>query len=75
MPQTASTSERSRQWHTVHIMYFLIYGTGSSYAHAYYVILLGINDELKKWRLGKGSIFENCNIVEMRLRKWSGFYV
>ena len=34
---------------------------------------LGINDELKKWRLGEASIFENCNIVEMRLRKWSGF--
>ena len=27
----------------------------------------------KKWRLGEVNIFENCCIMEMRLRKWSGF--
>ena len=56
-----------------------IYGTGSSYAHAYYVTKwrttytqYKLHVE-KKWRLGEVNIFENRGIVEMRLRKWSGF--
>ena len=58
---TASTSERGRQWH----VYFLIYGTGSSSAHAYYVTKwrtthTGINDELKKWRLGEENGADLC---------------
>ena len=34
---------------------------------------LKIQITLKKWRLGEVNIFENYGIVEMRLRKWSGF--
>ena len=54
-------------------------GTGSSSAHAYYVTkwrttytqyILHVE---KKWRLGEVNMFENGCILEMRLRKWSGF--
>ena len=55
-----------------------IYGTGSSSVHAYCVTkwrttYTQYNYMLKKWRLGEVNIFENCGIMEMRLRKWSGF--
>ena len=44
-------------------MAIIIYGTGSSYAHAYYVTKV----HAEKWRLDEVIIFENCSIVHCAL--------
>ena len=55
-----------------------IYGTGSSSAHEYYVTkwcTTYTQMAEKKWHLGEANIFENCDIVDLCARKWSGFIV